>query len=343
MNAVGARVEPRDEPAWQAILRFAAGITAAFVVSEMMQWTPTFLAPVLAAVLLTSLPARPSLKVALGLMIVITVTSLFSFAIASLFRDTPFVLFGLIGLCVFLAFLTMLIGRPPLPPLLLLICLATIPVVVMIAPAEAGFLPMALIRSMAVALATIALAYLVWPLAPAPKPAPPAHAGRVSPVTMALGGVAIVMPLMLVYLLFGLADVLPVMIATVMLVANFDLQRGRTHALGMIIGNFAGGLLGWLLHTLLLTTPTLPFLAGLLFVVLLGFGQRISAGGPAAGVAVLACNAMLIILSTAISSDTGSLSLWLTRVLQFSLAGAFAVSTMSLFWHRAARVAASHR
>ena len=59
------------------------------------------------------------------------------------------------------------------------------------------------------------------------------------------------------------------------------------------------------------------------------------AGGPAAAVAVLACNAMLIILSTSISSDTGTLWLWLTRVIQFALAGAFAVGMMTLAWHRA--------
>jgi len=337
VNAVSQRVEPRDEATFQATLRFAVGVTAAFVICEMMRWSPSFIAPLLAAVLLTNLPMCPPWKMTLGLVIVMTMTSLFAFVIASLFRDTPMVLFGLIGLSVFLAFYTMLSGRPPLPSLLLLICLSTIPVVAMIAPAQANLLPIALVRGMAVALATIWLVYLIWPVTAAPKPAPSAPPGKVSLVTVALGGVVIVMPLMLVYLLFGLADVLPVMIATVMLVANFDLQRGRMHAFAMIIGNFAGGLLGLLLHTLLLTTPTLPFLTVSLFVVLLGFGKPISAGGPTAGIAVLACNAMLIILSTAISSDSGSLSLWLMRVLQFALAGAFAVSMMTLIWHRARR------
>ena len=340
MKAASAGVPVQGVATLHATLRFAVGVTLAFVVGEAMQWSPSFLAPVLTAVLLTSVPMRPPLKMALGLMVVMTVTSLFAFAIASLLRGTPMVLFGLISLCVFLAFHTMLSGRPPLPALLLLICLATIPVVVMVAPAQAAILPLALIRSMAIALLTIWLVYVPWPLTPAQKPAPPAPANTPDPVAIALGGAAIVMPLMLVYLLFGLADVLPVMIATVMLVANFDLQRGRLHALGMIIGNFAGGLLGLLLHTVLLTTPTLPFLAGLLFVVLLGFGQRIATGGPPPAVALLACNAMLIILGTAISSDTSSLSLWLVRVLQFALAGGFALGTMSLIWHRASHARA---
>ena len=51
--------------------------------------------------------------------------------------------------------------------------------------------------------------------------------------------------------------------------------------------------------------------------------------------AVIAANAMLIILSTAIASDTGSLALWLIRLFQFALAGAFAVGMMTLLWYRA--------
>ncbi|MFL6593192.1 MAG: hypothetical protein ACJ8GK_10885, partial [Luteimonas sp.] len=91
-----------------------------------------------------------------------------------------------------------------------------------------------------------------------------------------------------------------------------------------------GGVLGLLLYTVLLVAPSLWVLAALLFVVLLGFGQRIFGGGAAAPVAVLTCNAMLIILSLSLASGTGSLSLWLTRLFQFVLAGAFAVGMMSL-------------
>lgn len=325
----------------QATLRFAVGVTLAFVASEAMRWSPSFLAPVFTAVLLTNLPIRPTLKMCVGLMVVITAASLFALAMSSLLRGVPTVMFGVIALCVFAAFLAILNGRPPFPALLLLICLATVPVVVMIAPVQAGMLPAALIRSMLVALVTIQVVYLPWPLTTAPKPPPPAAPRNASPAVLAAAGVAIVMPLMLVYLLFGLADVLPVMIATVMLVANFDAQRGRMHALGMIVGNSVGGLLGLLLHTVLVTTPSLPFLCVLMFAVLLGFGQRTSAGGPAAALAMLTCNAMLIILSTAISSDAGTLSLWLIRVLQFALAGAFAVGTMSLVWHRDLRASPS--
>ena len=312
-----------------ATLRFATGVTAAFVGCEYLRWNPTFLAPVLTAALLANLPMRPPVKLALVLVLSMTGAAVFAFASASLLRGAPTVLFGLLALAVFLSFHAMIRGRPQLPFMLLLICLATIPVVVMVAPAQAGLFPRAMVRGIVIAIIMIWLVYVPWPRVPPPPPAP-ARLHHETPLALALLSTAVVVPLMLVYLLFGLTDVFPVMIGTVLLVINFDLQRSRSQALGMIFGNFGGGLLALVMHSMLLTMPNLLTLAILLFLALLGLGQRIVAGGPAAGVAVIACNAMLIILGTAIASGSGSLSLWVARLFHFVLAGAFAVGMMSL-------------
>lgn len=337
MKAVAGNVhmDEATRASRHAILRFAVGVTVAFVLCEWLQWTPTFLAPVLTAVLLTNLPVRPPLKMALGLVVIMTVAALVPFVMASLLRGMPLVLLGLITLCMFVAFHAMLAGRPRVPALLLLICLAVVPVVVMVAPAMAGSLPLALVRGIALALVLIAVVHVFWPVMPKRGPPPAGATQTGSPLALALLSTVVMLPLLLVYLLFGLADALPVIVTTVMLVVNFDPQRSRTHALALILGNFAGGMLGWLMHTVLLTTPHLLFLALLLFVVLLGFGQGILRGGPAGAVALVGCNAMLIIFSSAIASGPGSLSVWLVRLFQFALAGAFAVGMMSLLWSRA--------
>lgn len=335
MSGIPQNTADQAQVTLHSTLRFAVGVTIAFLLCEIMGWMPTFLAPVLAAVLLTNLPTRPPLKLMIGLVLIMSVAALFAFALASLLRGIPIVLFGAVALCMFLCFHAAAMGKPALPPLLALICLATIPVVVMVAPAHAGVFPVALIRGIAVALVLVWAMHGLWPRVRAPQVAPTAVPGPVKPVTQAIFSVLVVMPLMLVYMLFGWADILPVLVATVMLVINFDLQRSRMQALGMVLGNFAGGLLGLLLHTLLSVAPGLIFLALILFIALMGFGQRIAAGGPMAGVALIACNAMLIILSSAIASDTGSLVLWLVRVLQFGLAGAFAIGMMTLIWFRA--------
>jgi len=325
----------QDEIRLHAMLRFGVGVTAAFVLCEFLGWLPSFLAPVLTAILLVNVPVRLPLKMALGLVLTMTVAALFAAGLASLLRGTPVVLFGLIAVCVFVAFHAMAEGRARVPALLLLICLSVVPVMVMIAPALAEILPMALIRGTALAVVVVIGVHMLWPRVRPPVPPAAPAPGAATPLSLALLSCAVVLPLMLFYLLLGITDALPVLVGTVMLVANFDPRRSQMQALAMIIANFAGGLLGLLLHVVLTTMPNLLFLALLLFLVLLGLARRIVAGGPVAGVVLIACNTMLIILSIGIASGPPSLSLWLTRVFQFVLAGAFAVGMMNLVWHRA--------
>lgn len=320
------------------VLRLATGVTFAFVLCEAAGWAPSFLCAVFTAVFLVSLPGRPTPKMALSLVIVMASSSLFVYAISALLYDAPVPLVVLLSFIVFLSFRLMAAGRAKLPGLLLLICVSTVPVIATIAPAQALALPLALNRSMLLAMLIIQIVYSLWPETLPPAPAPAAPVSTISPGVLAALGTAIVVPLMIVYLLYGLTDALPVLIATVMLVANFDPQRGRAHALGLVAGNVGGGFLGVLAHLALLTTPTLTVLALLLFLVLLALGKRIAAGGPGAAITLVACNSMLIILGTSIATGPASLSLWLTRMSQFVAASIFAVGMMNVIWYRNAPV-----
>ena len=164
------------------VLRFAVAVTAAFVIGEVMHWWPSFLAAVLVAVLLASLPVRPTPRMALGLVVVMTVVAWVPYLLASLLRGMPIVLFGLTLLGMFLAFLGLLLGRARLPAMLLLICLAVIPVVVLTAPAQAAVLPWALIRGMALAVVLMLGVHALWPALPAPSAPPPAGTFPGSPL-----------------------------------------------------------------------------------------------------------------------------------------------------------------
>lgn len=319
-----------------AVMRFAVAVTAAFVIGEVLRWWPSFLAAVLAAVLLASLPVRPTPRMAAGLVVVMAVVAWTPYLLASLLRGVPVVLFCLVALGMLLAFTALLLGRPKLPAMLLLICLAVIPVVVMTAPAQAALLPWALVRGMAVALALILLVHALWPVMPAQRAAPVAAPLGAAPWVLAVLSTLVMLPILLVYLLFGLVDALPVIVTTVMLVINFEPRQTARHAMALIVGNLVGGLLGWCLHLALLTTPTLPFLVLLLLLMSLGLAQRIVAGGAAGAVALVACNAALIIFGTALAPGPDSVMVWLTRLFQFALAGAFALGMMHLLWSRIA-------
>jgi hypothetical protein len=100
----------------------------------------------------------------------------------------------------------------------------------------------------------------------------------------------------------------------------------------MILGNLGGGMLGIVLYGVFQTTPSLPFLALLLFLALVPFGRAAARRDASSGVAVIACNGMLIIFGAALGSNA-PLSAWVARVFQFALAGAFAVGMLQLAWY----------
>jgi hypothetical protein len=316
----------------QMALRYATGTTGAFVVAELLQWTPSFLGALLAGSLLANLPGRPPLKLGAVLVLVVAGSSLFAFTISSLLRGTPAVLFGLVALCMLLAFHAVASGKPMLPFLLMLLSLAVIPVMSMLSPEAAGSVPGSLTRGMLLAMLAVWASYAVWPSPPPPSPPPPPLPATATPLTLALLSTAVVLPLMLAYMLFGWVDVFPVLVSTLILVLNFDVARGQQQAFGMIAGNFVGGIFGVLLYALFQTTPSLPFLALLLFLVLMGFGRRIAAGGPLAGIAIVGCNGMLIIFGSALGSNA-PVSGWVARVFQFALAGAFALGALQFAWY----------
>ena len=112
-----------------AVLRFAFGVTLAFVVAELMEWTPPFLSPVLTCVVLANIPVRPPLKVALGFTPGHRRVSVPRTVALLALRGAPHILFGLSTLIVFLALHALAKGASRLAPLFIIICTTAIPVV----------------------------------------------------------------------------------------------------------------------------------------------------------------------------------------------------------------------
>ena len=75
------------------IMRFAFGVSFAFVLCEAMGWGPTSLAPVLTGVLLANLPGRPTLKLAIVVIGAMAVSALVVWLTAVLLVDVPTALF----------------------------------------------------------------------------------------------------------------------------------------------------------------------------------------------------------------------------------------------------------
>ncbi len=315
------------------VLRFVFGVTLALVVQELVQWLPTFLAPALVAVLLANVPVRPPPKLAIGFLLIVAVSALIAVLLSNALLRSPLILFGVAAVVVLRALYSIAQGRPRVPPLLLLICVTAIPVVALDSAWIAGAFAFSLVRATALAIVIVWIAHLLWP-----RVKPPRAAAIPEPLSLemqlksALLGTAILAPLMLVYLMFGLTSGLPVLVATTMIIVNLDFRRSRLQAVALVAGNVAGGIVALVLYLLLAMQPSLLSLTGLTALTALVFGWRISRGDPFAPVFLVACNATLIVFTSSLLTDQGTFDVWLTRLTHFVLAGAFTIGMMTLLW-----------
>ncbi|MFL6775662.1 MAG: DUF2955 domain-containing protein [Sphingomicrobium sp.] len=315
------------------VLRFTAGTAGAFVISEAMGWYPSFLPPLLAGVLLANLPTAPPLKVGVVLVLVQAIGSYGAYILTSLLHEAPIVLFGVIALLLLLCFAKLAQGKAFLPILLVLISFSTVPIVTMLTPEHGGALPLAFTRGMLIAVIATWLVHALWPKL-SPPTAPVAPAAHDFSNARALTGVAIVLPLMLVYLMYGITDALPVLITTVVLVINFDPGRGAMQGAAMMIGNFIGGMVALISYALIHAAPSLAILSLVTFVVAFLFAGPVERGGPSGAVALITFNQAVVLLSLALAPGGSSAGLWLTRLVQFGIACTFAVGMMSLLLPR---------
>jgi len=328
-----SNTDPLATAKLHALLRFGVGVTGGFVLAEVMGWMPTFVVPLLTGVLLANLPFSPPLKVGILLAGVMTVSALFAFALSSFLVGSPFILYGCVAVVIFAALYTMAKGQAALPMTLMLLCVATIPVVTLVIPDYADLLPTAMARGMVVAVLIVWLVFAIWPQVAPPAAKPPAG-GFGSPLRVAITGAAIVMPLLLVYLAFGITDALPVLVTTVLLVATFDASQGAVQGLVMVLGNLIGGFIGLIAFLVVGGAPSLFVLGLVTFVIAIVTAEYIARGGVAGALALLTCNSALIIFSIALANPDSSAGIWFTRLFQFCLAWLFAIGMMWLLMPR---------
>jgi Protein of unknown function (DUF2955) len=332
--------DPAEAARLHFVLRFSVGTTLAFVVCEWVGWQPSALAPVLTGVLLANLPVSPPPKVGLALIIVMAISAWSAFFLTTLLSQVPSLLFGVIGLVMFLALAGLAQAKAQLPLTFLLMCISVVPVVTLTISEYAGIFSGLLVRAMALAVIFTWIAFAIWPL-PSPKAPDPPATPLESPAAAAALGTAIVLPLMLAYMLFGLIDAIPVLLTTVLLVAKMEEERGAASGWAKLIGNFLGGFVAVAAYYLLALAPSLVSLALITFIIGFGFAVHIAKGGVRGGNALLAYNATMVIFGLALLKGPSNSGTWGARVVQFAIATIFAVGMMRLLWPRLKRRASA--
>ena len=326
-------LDPEATARLHFVLRFGFGTTASFIVCEFMGWQPSALAPVLTGVLLANLPVSPPPKVGLVLVVVMAICAWLAFLLTAWLGQAPQLLFGIIGLVMFLAFAGLAQAKAQLPLTLLLICFAVVPVVTLTLSEYAGILPGLLVRSMSLAVIFTWVSFAIWPL-PSPKAPDPMAAPLENPALAAALGTAIVLPVMLVYMLFGLTDAIPVLLTTVLVVAKMEEERGAASGVAKVLGNFLGGFVAVAAFYLLQIAPSLATLTVITLLIGLSFGNEIVKGGARGGGALIAYNAAMVIFGLALLKGPSNSGIWQARVVQFAIATIFAVGMMTLLFPR---------
>ena len=313
------------------VLRFALGVSFAFVMCEALNWLPSALAPILTGVLLANIPFRVPLKLGVVLVGAMAVESLFVCAVSVLLRDVPAALWVGVGILFFATFVSMLRGVNGVICMLMLICLAIIPVVAIASPANADLLPEKLIKAIFVAVLMNWAAHALFPRTLPPTPPPPKPPLSES-VPIALAATCVVMPVMLLFLLYSPVQAMPVMIATVMLTSHFDVDHSRRDAYRRVAANMLGGSIGVCAYWVLLMGYSLVTLAILAFLVAFTIGALIVKGKTPSAVLVLANNGCFVIFSSSIAQGPATAGILIERLAYFSLAGLFVVGAMHLAW-----------
>lgn len=325
-----------DTPHSHTVIRFAFGVTLSFVVAELMEWNPPYLAPVLTCVVLANIPVRPPIKVALGFSLVVGASAFLGVILAYAFRGAPHVLFGVCGLIIFRALYALARGTPKLGPLFIIICTAAIPMVGLQSLPAAERIAGVFAKGAMLAMFMAWVSWLVFPKALPPR----AAAATPFPLTpeaalqSALLGIAILGPLLLVYQLFGLTSAVPVIVGTVMIVTTLDFQLGQKQAILRVVANFCGGVSSVIALVLLGIHPSLETFTLIVLASGLLFGMKISHGDHMAQLLTVACNGYLIVFGSTMHSESGAFDVWLTRLTYFFIAGLFTIGMMILIWPR---------
>jgi Protein of unknown function (DUF2955) len=339
-----SRWEPilgRPSSATAITLRLAFGVAGAFVAAELLGWSPSFLAPVIALQFLARPGPPPSLVQALVVVLTIVVSSWVTLVVTSLLIGHVGPLILVLGLMLFLSFYAHFRGAPAIVTLLSQICLVTIPVLFIASDPLAEGIQSVLIAAAIIAICVTWIVHAVFPatgeMAAAAAKQPRLESGEA--VRHAAIATGIIMPMLIWYLLDASQVAVVLLIVLLSIVRLHDPDEGTRAALGLMIGNAGGGLAAVLIYHLCVIGHSTLLFALIVLVSCLLFSVRITAADKLAPIFAIAFSVFLILLGSGLSPLPGGAEESFTSRLTYVLLGtAYAIAALSIVGIRRRRV-----
>jgi uncharacterized membrane protein YccC len=317
-------------------LRIAVAATASFVVAEAFDWDFTFIGPMLAAQLLVSSRQCPTLSQGVLFVVVIGVANIFVLLLSTALVETPPVLVLALALVLFLSFYGQVRGAPDFVTTMFQISAVAIPVFTAVRPDLATTIAEALATGGLVAVLTVWAAHAAFPDPEdmqCPATGRSAHAVVPASTVMwiALRNTLIVMPALIWYLSGDAQIAVVTLIVIVTVIRQHDPAQGQRAALGLIVGNFIGGVAAGVAYALIQTTHSIIFFAIVCLGASLTFASWIVTGGTRAPLYAIAFSTFLILLGIGITPlPGGTEEAFFSRLLHVLVATAYAIGALSL-------------
>lgn len=303
----------------QLVLRYAMGATLIMLVAMIADYRLSYLTPVLALNFLAPGAKPLDLKTSVAFLVTILVASTFGVLFTGLFLDYPLVFLPLLVLAVFLIYFTEKFRKMKV---WLIIALLVIPMASMQSASLGGLIAANLFINACIAVALVTVVNFIFHYKTEKqveeKQAPVAELPENVRFKEALKKILVVMPVLLVYFIFNLADSILVLIFITILSMN-PATSNKKAGLAIIFANFGGGMAAILAFNLLTIVPEIWFLGMLVLLAGLIFGQGLFSGKPIAQMYGMAFSTFLLILGnvTSFRGEAGE-QVW-SRIFQLGI------------------------
>ncbi len=314
--------------AWLAaipVFRYSVGATLILIVALAMDYTMAFLTPVLALSFMGPGVKPLSLKAGIGFLVVLGISNLIAIMFSNYFLSYPVVFVLLMGALLFQIFYTDKVK--PGFKVWLLISLLVLPLLSTYTKSLGSVVGISILISAAIAVGLVWLVFFFFPDSnevKIPAPAKPPVQTQRQRAVMAFDQLIVVFPVVVSFYIFQWSGAILVMIFIVLLSMN-PAARNPKLGLSMILANFAGGLASIVVYNLLTVVPEMPFLALMVLLFGLIFGQKLFSGKPAAPLYGMAFSTFILVLGSVTSSDGDAGEKVWERLFQISTAVIYVV------------------
>ncbi|MFV2003920.1 MAG: DUF2955 domain-containing protein [Gammaproteobacteria bacterium] len=315
------------------IFRYALGVTLSMALANAIDWSLSFLTPLLCAVILAKPLPVPPLKAGLLNMAVTLLAFLFSFLFTLFLQPYPLIYSLSLALVLFNIYYFLNRGGSFWLVLMLLLSVLMMPLLSSISNGLAFGVVIGFVWSGWV---TIFMVWLVHFLVPDPEtvtfPKRPGFQPGYSAVAAqtALKSTVVVWPLALLFIANDWISQILVLIFAAIFTLMPDLEKGRLAGMATLASTLIGGVFAWLAYYLLVAVPEYFFFVILIFFLSLAFGDVIFSAKPLAKLYPSAMTTLIVLLDGSMDANSSFTETFFVRLGLILLATIYVVFALKL-------------